>query len=464
MLILLLCHRQLPRKQPTLVTGCSSHAIASELGGYIHIRDEMGIMMYSYDVEDKTISLSSMAYPTSHVSLWECRLEGDHEDSELTLDSEKEEDKDDKITVRSLIDDEVELNESRLLNLPFHLLVTIMDHCIGVEYMCFRATCKSCHLAAPLIQWSNKTALTRLHKYSVLSPWLMVVDKNKDIISFTDPMFGDKYFMKRSLVCISNERIRCSRFGWLLFCDNYSILVFFNPFTGDIRKLPPVRYYLDSLCFSAPPTSPGCMVVGFTEGGNSSCVCIHFVGREQSWVMIRLDFDGATPNLFSFPTFCGRDLYVLCDKGEVYVFKSLFKLQGYYYKKVVGARSCEGEYFLVKRDQQFLLVIVGKFGEYVEVFKLNDYTKEWEKIDCLGRYMIYICGTTCLCIEAKAPEMENKIFFPRFASKNGKIVFYSLQTRRYHRFKYGSSKNIEEIAGFGMEHVFPHAWIQPAWS
>ncbi|KAJ0817723.1 hypothetical protein HanPI659440_Chr00c05g0714291 [Helianthus annuus] len=47
-------------------------AISSELGGYIHIHDEMG-KMYSYNVEDKTISLSFMAYPTSHVSLWECR-------------------------------------------------------------------------------------------------------------------------------------------------------------------------------------------------------------------------------------------------------------------------------------------------------------------------------------------------------------------------------------------------------
>lgn len=49
------------------------HPVAAELGGYIHIRDEMGKMMYSHNVEDRTISLSSMAYPTSHVSMWECR-------------------------------------------------------------------------------------------------------------------------------------------------------------------------------------------------------------------------------------------------------------------------------------------------------------------------------------------------------------------------------------------------------
>ncbi|MFS7908668.1 hypothetical protein Hanom_Chr01g00085851 [Helianthus anomalus] len=70
------------------------HAISSELGGYIHIHDEMG-KMYSYNVEDKTIFLSFMAYPTSHLSLWECRLIGDHELTTLYYD--KVEDKNNKI-------------------------------------------------------------------------------------------------------------------------------------------------------------------------------------------------------------------------------------------------------------------------------------------------------------------------------------------------------------------------------
>lgn len=50
-----------------------NHKVSSGLGGYIHIRDEMGKMMYSYNVVDKTVSHSFMAYPTSHASSWECR-------------------------------------------------------------------------------------------------------------------------------------------------------------------------------------------------------------------------------------------------------------------------------------------------------------------------------------------------------------------------------------------------------
>lgn len=115
----------------------------------------------------------------------------------------------------------------------------------------------------------------------------------------------------------------------------------------------------------------------------------------------------------------------------------------------------------MKRDQHLLLVTVGKLGEYVEVFKLNNCAKEWEKIDCLGRHMIYISGRTRLCIEAKTPQMENKIYFPPLHSKNGKIVFYSLETSRYHTF---SGKNIKENVTYGIEHVYAHTLIEPSWS
>ncbi|GKD48036.1 hypothetical protein Tco_1277012 [Tanacetum coccineum] len=60
-------------------------------------------------------------------------------------------------------------------------------------------------------------------------------------------------------------------------------------------------------------------------------------------------------------------------------------------------------------DEHLLQVIVGKFGESVEVFKLNDTAQEWEKIDGLGKHMIFVCSPSSFCIEAKVPEMENKL-------------------------------------------------------
>ncbi|KAJ0511295.1 hypothetical protein HanOQP8_Chr11g0422111 [Helianthus annuus] len=228
----------------------------------------------------------------------------------------------------------------------------------------------------------------------------MVFDTHQGIITFTDPMFGDKYYMKTPQELIGNVKIRCSRYGWLLVYNlshEPESMMLFNPFTNDIRKLQ-FMGYVRSNCFSAPPTSWDCMVVGLVADG----MCVGFgqlVNSGLDWGLRFVDFGEVVPP--------------------------------------EAPRGCpsEAQCFLVKCDEhRLLLVRVDEYGESVEVFKLNETTREWEKIDGLGRRMIYICGATCFCVEAKTPEMENKIYFPQLHSKNRKMVFYSLETSRYHTF------------------------------
>ncbi|PWA86335.1 hypothetical protein CTI12_AA146440 [Artemisia annua] len=439
--------------------------IASELGGYVHILDEMGNVTCSYNIKRKTISLSSMPsvvlkreFPAW--AMLECRLEGDPSDS-------KQEEKEYPVVIRSFTCDLVEFDrsprESHLLNIPDHILEMIMELCVGVEYMNFRSTCKRCNLAAPHIQWSNKTMLRRLQTYSLVSPWLMVFDKHLGIITFTDPLLGHKYFINIPQE-LTGFQIYCSWHGWLLMYKIVGpIMVFFNPFTYDIRKLPVVGY-LESFCFSAPPTSSDCMVVGFTTKGESNFY-IHFVAGEPSWCTLG---GGDDPSSFHFPTFCGQDVYVLRNDSGVDVYRKVGH-EDYSWETFIAEapRSCctsPAKHFLAKCDQHLFLVVVGDSGESVEVFKVNESKKEWEKVRCLGTHMIYICATTCLCIEAKLPEMENKIYFPTLHSVDGKIVFYSLETCKYHTF---NGKNIGEtfVDFFGLEcHSNPHTWIEPSWS
>ncbi|PWA41623.1 hypothetical protein CTI12_AA552520 [Artemisia annua] len=443
--------------------------ISSELGGYIHIRDNMAgkDIIHSYHVKDRTISLSSSpspVVPTSHVLLWECRLEDDHGEDGCRVDSKQTEN---EIVVRGVVDNLVKSNESYMLNLPFDMLVMIMDRCIGVEYMNFRLTCKRCHLAARVIKWRDQAEIKRLQNYSLISPWLMVVDQNRGVITFTDPIFGNNYFIN-SHVSIYGGRICCSGYGWLLFYStDFYQLVFFNPFTNNLIKLPQTECDLRNLCFSAPPISPNCIVVGF-EARNYSTIYIHNVGGEPSWLTLDLVDDSYFIYSLSFPTFSGGDLYALCDHRKLCVFKNLGK-KDCLWKLVVAEApgdwyESSSQYILTKCDQHLILIIVSEVGKSVEVFKLNDVEEEWEKIDDLGRYMIYICDAACFCVEAKTPEMENKIYFPNLHSKNGKIVFYSLETCKYHTF---SEKRFDEdLMDFTgtTHHLNPHAWIEPSWS
>ncbi|XP_076915010.1 F-box/kelch-repeat protein At1g57790-like [Bidens hawaiensis] len=438
-----------------------NYVVESELAGYIHVLGECGKVIYSFHVKDRAATISSLPclVQESQVSAWamlEWRLEVDR------AEEKKKEDRDTEIVVRPVNGEfHSTTSESHLLNMPLHILESIMELCVGVEYMKFRATCKRCSLAAPLIQWSTKT---KLKSCSLISLWLMVLDNYQDTITFIDPMFGDMYFMKTPQELKGGYEIHCSRYGWLLMYkfEKGSRLVFFNPFTVDIRELPEVKY-MESFCFSAPPTSPNCMVVGFTRAG-AWHVCIYFVSRESAWSVYSLEF-GSDPYYFHFPIFRGQDIYTLCNDERIEVFRDLTD-DDYSWEDIgdVPSRS-SAQYFLSNCDQHLLLVIIGKFGRSVEVFKLDESTQEWEKVDALGKHMIFICNTSCLCLEAKSPEMGNKIYFPRLLHKdNTKIVFYSFETCRYHTF---DDKHIQESFGanfFETKHLcFPHAWIEPSW-
>ncbi|GJX43982.1 hypothetical protein Tco_0260658 [Tanacetum coccineum] len=258
-------------------------------------------------------------------------------------------------------------NESRLLNIPLHILEMIMECSSGVEYLNFRATCKLCRLAAPLIKWSNQTTQMRLQIYLSVSPWLTEVNNEQGAIILKHPIIGDKYITENFPYFPLSTRICYSMFGWWLCYYQYSgRLVFFNPFTSDSHQLPTEHFNLRSLCFSAAPTSPDCMVVVFTLHH----VFIHFGVGDASCHMFTLDLGGTDPYCPTFnaysPIFNGRDLYVLCNEGQLNVFKDLGH-KDYARMQVVAEapQTCcrsPAEYYLMKCHQHLLQVIVEEDG------------------------------------------------------------------------------------------------------
>ncbi|XP_071708049.1 uncharacterized protein [Rutidosis leptorrhynchoides] len=427
-------------------------AVASELGGYIHFRDELDGILYSYHVKDRTI----IEYPmlprvvaTTYVLMWEGRLEDDHVEARCTYIVKPE--KDGQVVTYEVF----KHNESCLHNIPFDVLKMIMGHCVGVEYLNFRAACKLCRLAAPPIRWRDESSSRRLRNYSLSSPWLMVVDKYRGIMTFTDPFSGDTYFVEDSKLSIVDNQMYCSRYGWLLFgSGEFDCPVFLNPFTSDLHKLPEFGC-IKSLCFSAPPNSSDCMVAGFSFNEGQRYFIYSVGALDPSWRFLHLGDDDYIYSL----TFIGRDLYALGKEGQVIVFKTLGEgeIRKFVLTKapVSSCNSMATQYFMMSCGEHLLIVIVGEFGE-VELFKRNDCADKWEKIDGIGKHTIYIGGTTSVCVDAKTPEMENKIYFPQ-------LVRYSPETRMYHAF---DGKIVKKcFRGFlgAKTHFNYHAWIEPSW-
>nr|GEZ78935.1 hypothetical protein [Tanacetum cinerariifolium] len=186
-------------------------------------------------------------------------------------------------------------------------------------------------------------------------------------MTLTDPMFGDKYFIKTPQELICNFQIKCSRFGWLLISKPGGSLVFFNPFTNDILALPELPdEHKHTVCFSAPPTSPDCMVVVMTLGPWQAC--IHIVGGEPSWRRMVLNIQGY--EYYNSITFYGRDLYALRGDEGFDVFKEIGRGNQKWWREVAKApASCCKSFtqcFHLRCDKHNLRVIVGKLGELVE--------------------------------------------------------------------------------------------------
>ena len=108
------------------------------------------------------------------------------------------------------------------------------------------------------------------------------------------------------------------------------------------------------------------------------------------------------------------------------------------------------ESFIVESNGDILSVFVHCGGDRRVCFYKLDFSKMvWEKIENLGNRMLYISNTTSFSTNSTIREMGNKIFFPKFTSKDG--VFYSLVSKRYHTYGddvHANPREIKELKEF----------------
>ncbi|KAK3033448.1 hypothetical protein RJ639_033052 [Escallonia herrerae] len=348
------------------------------------------------------------------------------------------------------------LTDGHLMNLSNDILELIADRCIPIGYMKFRATSKFFRSAIPPVQW--RTASARLQTHT-LSPWLVLYDKNKRIMTFIDPKFGDRYFITISDL-IGDAIICASKFGWLLMLRGDRSIFFFNPLTRNINQLPDLPLGLfSSFSFSSMPTSLDCQVIAVSipclEKFN---VHITSPGRSD-WVFFKVFKEVPYPYRNS-PIFSDSKFHLLGSDGNLADFEFDF-VEGYEWElSDVPIKPCNSgeQKFLVDCGGDLVSVFLEKHGERVQVFRLNRSTPCWEKVESLGNYMIFISHSSSFAAVAKTTGMENKIYFPWLSG--GHLIFYSLDTCKLHRF--GSTEPLTNFYGATEQRLC--AWIEPNWS
>ena len=212
--------------------------------------------------------------------------------------------------------------------------------------------------------------------------------------------------------------------------------------------------------FSHPPTSSECAIVECM----GQIAYLTFLGGERT----PFDYheDGYKSPLYNMsPLFFNGSFYYLSIEGKLGVIQAR-RLVGQRQEGVLDWKElqelqapCTNFFnsFLVECDSNLLSVFEGEdnFQKWIQVFKLNEPTMNWIKVERLESHMLFVNRNASFSKVATIPGMENKIYFSRLYGQN--IVFYSLETNNYHTFE-------NEVLNF--HHVreqLNSSWIEPRW-
>ena len=334
--------------------------------------------------------------------------------------------------------------------LPLDVVEVIAKYLNNVlDYLHFRASNNLFRLAAPPIQWrSSSMSMSRFDDLS-MSPLFVFSATEKDF-TFVHPKHGlaYKYIINWPQGWYSYSEICCSKDGWI----SNKFQFFYNPFTKKLLSHPRLRYRKEiknTRCFgmSHSPTS-------------SECIAVE-LDRE---VKVHDPFNGAVilydcrefPVYNISPVFHNGLFYCLSMKGKLGVIEATREKINW--KEIEGPQAPYNKHFnnfLVECDGNLLAVLESSLGKGVRVFKLDESTMTWMKVESLQNHMLFV-GKTSFSAVANIPGMENKIYFSRFYGQN--VVFYSLDTNNYHTFE-----NDEVVNFHHMREHLDGCWIQPRW-
>ncbi|KAL5056745.1 hypothetical protein RYX36_028349 [Vicia faba] len=429
-------------------------------GGRIYIALDNKDFVYIYNIEDDSLmmsqSFSNLPKDRSY-SRWIMPTIG------ISDTLEDENGKAQQIREKENMCGAIHLKETEEnFALPIDIVEVIAKHIVDVfDYLQFRATNKLFHLAAPPLEWRSSSSSMSRSRFDdlSLSP-LFGFSENKDKrFTIVHPKHGLKY---KYNIKMTDWEICCSKDGWLLLVAGTKRRgFFFNPFTKQV-VLPALRFSIrNTRCvgLSHRPTSSECVIVDLDKPVFSSrLVAYTYIPSERVWGWDKVSFEKIEFPLYNIsPALHNGLFYYLSIKGKLAVIEAPRGEIAKWKELVEPQAPCTGFFnsFLVECNGNLLSVFECSSRKWVQVFKLNESTMRWIKVESLNNHMLFVGNNTSLSTVAKIPGMENKIYFPRFYNQS--IVFYCLETNKYHTFE-------NEVVNF--HHVKEHlnsCWIEPRW-
>ncbi|WRX29320.1 hypothetical protein QQP08_021807 [Theobroma cacao] len=439
-------------------------------GGFVHFTVGTDRCLYSFNIEDKSISVSLpwvhlpkswstpfWVMPDSSLLFHNRKPEGSQI---LSKEVNQKEDREDK-QILKFSPDKSEAEVRNLCDLPLEIIALIANNLYLVDYINFRLVGKTFRLVAPHVQWRETSHKLNSHS---LSPWLMFAQGNsRTLHNFIDPKFGDRYLMNIPESIIDFD-IRYSKEGWLLMSsrDEGGSMCFYHPFTKKLISVPPLVVNLErchSFGFTSLPTSPRCLIVGIS----SSSIFYFNFSEDEGWFQFER---GDVPTAFipnhTNPVLFEGAFYFLGQQGNLGIssFDNLYDqhmVDWHVHEKPGKPCKSFDQNYLLECDGKLCSVFVDNLGERVQVFEFDYPSMAWRKVRDLGNYMFFVSPPSSFSMVAKTPGMENKIYFPKI--KGEEIVYHCLRTAKFRTF---GSKQFAANFCNTIEYSFS-AWIQQRW-
>ncbi|XP_026418016.1 uncharacterized protein LOC113313457 isoform X2 [Papaver somniferum] len=327
---------------------------------------------------------------------------------------------------------------------------SIASHLHPVDFLHFRAVCKANKL--PIVK-----QISGAMRSTYLTPWLLFSTENASRYNFVDPMHNNEKYLMNLPELLAGAIVRCQRGGWLLMLKGRFTFFFYNPLTKETIQLPELQsgYCCAGITFSSLPTCSDCLVFGITQQNEeeiSICIIKRGADRWEFDFFENSDLEKFMPT-YNEPVFHKGSFYCVDSNGTLGVFNEdswevLKRPHGYSNAAYVS--------FLVECENEVLLVRI--LGFSVAILKLDSLEMVWQKVESLGKHMLFISFTSCLAAIAPKSCMENKVYFPRLHDE--RILYYSLETGSYHSV--GSTHCAKDY--FDTKSWTNCTWIEPNWS
>ncbi|XP_050207922.2 uncharacterized protein LOC126657298 [Mercurialis annua] len=358
-------------------------------------------------------------------------------------------------------------------NVPGDILSLIKSRLFAKDLVCFNSVCKTWR-SSPVFR---RNYATELIKY----PSLIHFHGENPSCNVYNPVYDNTFVL--DIPELVGTQILFSKHGWLL-ASREAEMFFFQPCTKQRINLPDLnetanKYSFNRMCFSCAPTSPDCMVFGIVDTWTDEKeVYISFIRRgDDSWTSLTFPnkkrLSHTTPayckttflTSYNHPVFFRGAFYCLSEDGCLGVFDSTKRGDARWI--ILHRRNpCTDpdiENFLVEYNGELVSVFVGYMGEYVRVYKLNNWIpRSWKEVESLEDWMIFISHTSSISLSSPSHSsqvhgMENKIYFPKF--HGGHSVFFSLSTCQFHSFQ-EDGYTAEDLEN--MKEYVNGTWFQPS--